>query len=301
MVVENYIKDLLYRYDCVIVPNFGGFITNRIGAKLEVKTQNFYPPSKQISFNSHLKINDGLLANYIVANEYISFNDALKKINLTVNKWSKQLETETVNIEGLGVLRHNENKKIIFEPQQEINYLSESFGLANYKATKLTKKDEKVIPIYSPQKSETRKAVPAFIKYAASAAILLTVGFAGYNGYNNYQQKQALANQEKALETKIQSATFVISNPLPTLTLNVNKEKVKLFHVIAGAFQFPENAEKKVKQLKKKGYKASILGVNKWGLTEVAFASFSDKNKAINELYKIQDTVTKDAWLLVKK
>ena len=61
------------------------------------------------------------------------------------------------------------------------------------------------------------------------------------------------------------------------------------------------NPKKKVNQLKKKGFKASILGVNKWGLTEVAFESFSDKNKATNALYKIQDTVSKDAWLLIKK
>ena len=58
---------------------------------------------------------------------------------------------------------------------------------------------------------------------------------------------------------------------------------------------------KKVKQLKKLGYNASILGVNKWGLTEVAFNSFDDRNAATNNLYKIQATVSKDAWLLIKK
>ena len=65
MILANYIKDLLYRYDCVIIPNFGGFITNKISAKFNVDSSCFYPPSKQIAFNSHLKGNDGLLANYI--------------------------------------------------------------------------------------------------------------------------------------------------------------------------------------------------------------------------------------------
>ena len=110
-------------------------------------------------------------------------------------------------------------------------------------------------------------------------------------------------DQEKAIEKKIQSATFVITNPLPTIALNVMKKEVvsKPYHVVAGAFQFPENAEKKVNQLKKQGYKASILGANKWGLIEVAFDSFLDKNEAINNLYKIQATVSEDAWLLIKK
>ena len=73
MNLANYINDLLYRYDCVIVPDFGGFVTNRIGAKLNSDTHTFSPPTKQIAFNSHLKHNDGLLANYIASSEQISF------------------------------------------------------------------------------------------------------------------------------------------------------------------------------------------------------------------------------------
>ncbi len=90
---------------------------------------------------------------------------------------------------------------------------------------------------------------------------------------------------------------------MPTIELNVVKEIeiVKPFHVVAGAFQFTENAEKKVNQLKELGYDAKIIGINKWGLTEVSFESFTDRNDAINSLYKIQKSVSADAWLLVKK
>lgn len=302
MALETYVKDLLYRYDCVIIPNFGGFVTNRIGAKLDRNASQFYPPKKQITFNSHLKINDGLLANYIVALEQISYDDALLKINSLVNSWKNNLQNEPLVFEDLGTLKLNEHGKILFEPATKINYLTDSFGLTAYPITSLEKSETKVIPLTNTTTTKDKKGgIPAFIKYAATAAILLTLGIAGYTSYNEYQQKETLAKQEKALEQKIQAATFVIENPLPTLTLNVAKEKVKPYHVVAGAFQFPENAAKKVSQLKKKGYNASILGVNKWGLTEVAFESFSDKNDAINTLYKIQDTVSKDAWLLVKK
>ena len=106
---------------------------------------------------------------------------------------------------------------------------------------------------------------------------------------------------QKALEKKIQTATFVISNPLPTIELNVVKKIAKPYHVVAGAFQFSENAQIKVDQLKAQGYNAKIIGVNKWGLTQVAFNSYSDKNEATNNLYKIQKTVSKDAWLLIEK
>ena len=55
MTIAKYINDLLYRYDCVIVPNFGGFITNRIGAKVNPFTNNFYPPTKQIKKEAKMK------------------------------------------------------------------------------------------------------------------------------------------------------------------------------------------------------------------------------------------------------
>jgi cell division protein FtsN len=53
--------------------------------------------------------------------------------------------------------------------------------------------------------------------------------------------------------------------------------------------------------LKKKGFNSKIIGINKWGLTQVSFDSFENRNDAINTLYKIKRTTSKDAWLLVKK
>ena len=301
MILANYINDLLYRYDCVIVPDFGGFVTNRKGANLDESTHTFYPPSKQITFNSHLKVSDGLLANYIASSENISFEKATTAISLSVIKWQNELQTKPLAIANVGVLTLNETGQIIFEPNTKVNYLSESFGLSAVASSSIKRHKEIVKPLVPVFEKEEKKGIPAFIKYAATAAILLTLGFVGNNVYQEDKQQTLLANQEKALEKKIQAATFVISNPLPTIELNVAKKIAKPYHVVAGAFQFPENAQKKVNQLKKQGYNASILGVNKWGLTEVAFNSFADRDDATNNLYKIQDTVSKDAWLLIKK
>lgn len=301
MILANYINDLLYRHDCVIVPNFGGFITNRIGSKVDKSTHTFYPPTKQITFNSHLKHNDGLLLNYIASTENISFEKASITVSLTVNKWKSELQSKSIEISNLGNLSLNEEKQIVFEPNATINYLTASFGLSSLESPTISRYKQEVKPLIPIVKTEKKKGVPAFIKYAATAAILLTLGYAGYNGYQQNQQKEILANQEKSLEKKIQSATFVISNPLPTINLNVVKEIPKPYHIVAGAFQMPENAEKKVQQLKRKGYNAKIIGINKWGLTQVTYNSYSDRNTATNSLYKIQKTVSKDAWLLIEK
>ena len=300
MNLANYINDLLYRYDCVIVPDFGGFVTNRIGAKLNSDTHTFYPPTKQIAFNSHLTHNDGLLANYIASSEQISFEKASTAISLSVIKWQNELQNTEIKLDNLGTISLNESKQIIFEPKKEVNFLTSSFGLTSLESSAIERYRQEVKPLIPVVASTERKGVPAFIKYAATAAILLTLGFAGYNSYEQNQQKEVFASQQKELEKKIQSATFVISNPLPTLKLNVVKEIAKPYHVIAGAFQIAENAEKKVNELILKGFNAKIIGVNKWGLTQVTFDSYADKNDAINNLNKIKKTVSKDAWLLIK-
>ncbi|NOQ92218.1 MAG: hypothetical protein GQ552_05810, partial [Flavobacteriaceae bacterium] len=99
---------------------------------------------------------------------------------------------------------------------------------------------------------------------------------------------------------KIESATFVISKPLPVLNLEVEKQK-RGFHVIAGAFRFPDNADRKVKQLLSEGYQARILGVNKWGLSVVSYGSYSDRENAYTELAKIKSNVEKEAWMLIQE
>ena len=292
MTVEKYINELLYRYDCVIVPNFGGFITNKIGAKVNSFTHTFHPPTKQITFNTHLKQNDGLVVSYIAAVENISFEKALAKINASVASWNESLKNGAVVFENIGALAFNAEKQLIFEPQKEHNFLTNSFGLSTVSSP----------AIKHPVPANTSKSViPLFAKYAATAVVLLSLGFIVRNGYQERQQEQMYASQKEAIDKKIQAATFVISNPLPTISLQVTKESPKSFHVVAGSFQFPENAEKKLKQLKKKGYNATILGLNKWGLTQVAFDSFYSRKEALAILTTIKKEVSKDAWILAKK
>ena len=98
MVIEDYIKDLLYRYDCVIIPNFGGFVTNKISAQIHKDSNTFHPPTKQIGFNVNLIHNDGLLANYIASSENISFDQATSKIKVTVSQWNKLIKTTSLHL-----------------------------------------------------------------------------------------------------------------------------------------------------------------------------------------------------------
>ncbi|WP_299004968.1 SPOR domain-containing protein [uncultured Tenacibaculum sp.] len=297
MTLANYINDLLYRYDCVIVPNFGGFVTNTIGARVNTTTHTFYPPKKQLTFNAYLQHNDGLLANYIASDKNISFEEATTFIASEVEEWNKNLKTTSVEVASVGSLALNEAGQVVFEPNLTSNFLTASFGLAEVKTTSVERVKEVTIKSL-PTTKENRKTIPLYLKRTAAAAVFVGIAYVGWNGVQK-QQQQVLANQEKAVEKKIQSATFVIENPLPTINLNVSKE-AKNFHIIAGAFQDVHNAENKLTELEDKGYDASIVGKNRLGLTQVAFASYATKDEARKALEIIKESVSEDAWLLVK-
>ncbi|MDG1805131.1 SPOR domain-containing protein [Flavicella sp.] len=299
MQLSKYISDLLYRYECVIVPGFGGFVSNSISSTINHYTHTFTPPTKKLSFNSQLVNNDGLLANYIASSENISFEEAIQKIELAVANWNTLLKDNSIDLKAIGTLRLNKENKIIFAPVETTNYLASSFGLDTFQsdAIKRVEYKQKVTQL---ETSEKRKS-PGYLKYAATVAAFLTIGALSYNSV--YQKKtSSLAKEyQETVSRKIQEATFVISNPLPEINLDVvKKELPKKFHLIAGAFSEKANALKKVNQLKKKGFNAQIVGVNKWGLTQVSFESYTTRKEAKEHLKIIKKNIAKDAWLYIK-
>ena len=132
MRLAAYISDLLYRYECVIVPEFGGFVTNETSAKLNRLTHTFYPPTKQITFNSHLQNNDGLLANHIASVENISFSEAVSSIKNEIDSWKQSLKNESVELSKIGIISKDQQGNIIFEPTTSQNYLTSSYGLSTF-------------------------------------------------------------------------------------------------------------------------------------------------------------------------
>ena len=309
MQLETYISDLLYRYECVTVPAFGAFLAQRVSATINESNNTFYPPSKTVSFNEQIQRNDGLLTHYIADVEKIPFEVANQKIENLVKSLKGYLtQGETVSFANIGNMVFNNEGKIQFEPTNNLNYLTDSFGLSQFVSPIVVrdvyKKEaenlEKVIPIAVTHEKRKNRS---YFKYAAVAVVALTLGgFVASNYYVNqieaYNQL-ALQQAEQKLDAKIQQATFSL-NPLPAITLNVTKQSGN-YHIVAGAYRVEENSAKKVEELKAAGFSARILGVNKYGLHEVVYSSYEDRLEALQALKNIKKTHNPDAWLLVKK
>jgi nucleoid DNA-binding protein len=309
MQLSPYIKDLLYRYECVIIPGFGAFLANYTSATVDASSSTFYPPGKTISFNKQLQTNDGLLANYVASVEGTSYELALQKIRSFAGALTLQLsEGATVTLDNIGDFYLNRENKVQFLPSGKENFNSASFGLTTFISSEILRdiqqkelvvEEEDITLLFAP-----RKRTAPYLKYAAIGLIALAVsGLGGMKLYEGSVQEHNFAQKQKAnskLEKEIQQATFSIANPLPVLELSVTKQTGK-YHIVAGAFRVKENAHRKATQLHEKGFAATTISANKYGLHQVLYASFKNRLDALKNLRTIKRTENNDAWLLVKE
>jgi len=141
MQLSKFISELLLEHDCVTVPGLGSFLGNFKSAHYDLENEKFYPPSKQISFNSQIKANDGLLAKFISEKSGLNYDDSLKEIHQEVLKITLNLKKESVLLKDIGELNLNKEENIVFNPLQTKNFLKDSFGLSPIFIKELTQEN----------------------------------------------------------------------------------------------------------------------------------------------------------------
>ena len=289
MKISNHIFNLLQEHNCVIVPNFGAFVARNISAKISSDGSKIFPPNKEITFNKSLVKNDGLLINRISSSENISYEVADDKLNKWVIKSHKKLKKQGYfEIKNIGSISLKKDK-YIFIPSQNSIFLKSSYGLNS---------------IDSPQIERTGNRIGnSYLKYAAILIVFFALTgiftksyFDSVNEFN--QASYAQANLE--IEKKIQKATFNINSTLPVVKLPIKKQYGN-FHIIAGSFMLEENSLKMIAELKSKGFmEARKVGVNKFGLLQVAYNSYDTVEEARLALAEIRYAQDINAWLLIK-
>ena len=321
MALEQYIKELLFEYECVTVPGFGAFLTRSYTFKVNNITGEFIPARKELTFNSLLVSNDGVLANYFAVKQKTSYENALRLIEKEVGVWKKKLNTQSLYIGSLGKIKLNQNKKIEFEPYGKLNFDSSVFGLSpftkkpllsfkNSKTTTVTGKREKLI--FTPENKYRKLPLSkTFFRYAAIGLIGIALSVSTFYFGDHYINNQRHINQEIAqnkIQNNIQSATFNLGNlNSVSLSINVIKEdeipklKHTYYSIIAGTFRNKSYAKRKIETLKKEGYNSTLAEINPKGMFRVAYGRFKSKNEAIKLLYFLKYTLKKDAWYLIER
>lgn len=322
MPITELLRELLYRYECVTLPQFGAFLTHPVGQA--IAGDRFMPPQRQLSFNGLLITNDGILATHLAAAQECSYEAALRAIEKEVSTWRKRLQTQVITLEGIGELRLNPEKKIQFQPASGVNFDPAAFGLSTFHRSPIRTKiveQPKIIPImsenenndfmFTPEQEEENTKTPIW-RYALIG--VLTVGLlgAGYYFSDQYVTDQKVKNMELAqqkIEQNVQQASFNLGS-LAAVELNLNADPAALeeeaamgiveprFSIIAGSYRDYANAERKLSELKSDGFDAAFTELNPEGMHRVAYGRYENKREAINMLYYIRFTLEEEAWYL---
>lgn len=125
----GYISDLLFLHDCVIIPDFGGFICNYKSAYIDGNSGLICPPSKEILFNRNLVHNDGLLVNWIADKENISYEKAAIQLTLFTEDLKIRLnQKQRISFGNIGEFYTDRRFNVLFESCKN-NFFAEAFGM----------------------------------------------------------------------------------------------------------------------------------------------------------------------------
>lgn len=128
--VEGIIGDLLLQHNCVIVPTFGGFVAQRVGAQLDMQHGTMIPPRKALLFNRQLINNDGLLVSSYSHQNKVDYATAQSAVNEVVSAWEHDLKQgQRISIDRVGFLYIDQERNLCFEQDRFYNLLLESYGL----------------------------------------------------------------------------------------------------------------------------------------------------------------------------
>jgi hypothetical protein len=187
MGLERDLHHLLHRHDCVIVPEWGGFITQYRPARLDEARKVVHPPGKDLSFNRGLTRNDGLLADHVARRSGTGFDAANRAIAQEVEGWRAALRDKgRLELAHVGTFYHDQEHNLQFEPDRRVNFLRDAYGLRPVVAVPVDRvrpvpvepATVPVIPISAPAGRSSGKRT--LVRWAAAASLALVVGFAAW-------------------------------------------------------------------------------------------------------------------------
>ena len=131
--LERHIEILLLSNDCVIVPDFGGFMAHHVDARYDGRDNMLLPPLRTVGFNPQLKMNDSLLAQSYVEAYDISYPEAIDRLANEVAEIRQRLENEgKYEINNIGTIYLNEDGNYTFEPCEAGILTPNYYGLGGF-------------------------------------------------------------------------------------------------------------------------------------------------------------------------
>jgi len=322
--MEKLVESLLFEFDCVILPGFGGFVAQKTNASIHPSGKFAYPASKTIAFNKNLNQNDGLLASKLANQNGLPFDNAQDEVEKFVQIIIQELDkTKKFTFGKIGSFILDTHKNVEFIPFTKINFLLDSYGLPAIQIQPITQKSierpevELPKPIVQKTTKRIKKWIPALVSLPVAVAILAwpfmkhsaKQGVDNFSGFGLFSSSEASYSERITLDLpSIPERNFIVEPNSVTTAVeiikaniepNVSKSEAPLSNsnwmLIVGCFQLEENAQNLVLDLKSKGFEASIAGTAPNGLIRVAAGSAVNREQ-LEETYIKAKQSGLDVW-----
>ncbi len=317
------IADLLYEYNSVTLPKFGGITTFYQASYHDPVTGKITPPSNTIEFNRNLVVDDGLLIDQVAKKNNLSYAEASRQVDQFVTDLKDRLANgETVPLNRIG--RFYQYNDVVQFTAADQNYNAQSYGLPNLQAKPtIAKTVDKVkfsAPAIEPIEEASSKSPIEYGQYLQWTLIVLgaiAIAVAAYTIWSNLysrSQGQDIVEapspiKENKFEENNEIDTIVAtpSAPIPTknesrVANRINTEAATAVNsaikiIVVGAFDSKENAERQVLAIQKAGYvpyRFTRSGRRCIGI-QYAYSQENEFNKALSD---VRRRFAKDAWVL---
>lgn len=314
--LSEYITGLLFIHDCVILPGFGGFVTNYKEAGHDQLSHTFTPPAKDLLFNKNLTYNDGLLINHLSQLKGISYVEAEQLVKQSVDAaWTKLENGETLKFDGIGSFVYNNDGQLQFEPEVTENLLTDSYGMMSFRFPPLNYQHQTETTAVSHQVPSYRNALRIAAVLVPLACIVATIPM--YNSKHSEsasiaplpklsapieQTLSASAQPDTTLTEVLEASTnkraaLFYNEPAPQKTTQQPAAKANcVYHIIAGSYKEAEHARTHAKKFEK-DFDTQVVETD--NMYRVSIRQFNDKVSALHELRHLRANEQYSSfWLL---
>lgn len=324
--IKDYIKELLFTNQGVVIPGLGGFVSEYEPAAFDVNENKFLPPSKKITFNSDYSFQDSLLTKFISEKENLDKEKAKKVLDDFVKEIKSELKKgNKIDFPEIGTLLQTAKGEFLFKQSTESNLLADSYGLKSIKTKPIiSKKTSAKTSKPLKQKKSYKKHLIFGLSGIVFICLLITSWFFtdGYKDFSiifpekenkvTISENKAKLTTEKNLDSiaRADSIKALIVHSIDDNTVKKDalfyeepeKEEPKTiyseFHIIAGSFKKIENAEKFASKIRDKGYKTEIIQSGE-NLIRIAIFSYTNETEALKKLYELRETSDLNSvWIL---
>lgn len=304
--IFKYLEFSLPIHNCVIIPDFGGFILNMEPAAF-LSNGEIKSPKHSIVFNPELNHNDGIIASYIAKDEKISYNAACKKIKEFVTVIKTNLKDgKTVSFGNLGSFTTDAEGNILFAQNRSIIHPG-LFGLYPTSIKQLAEIDK--IIVRDKRNLSIKYTIGAVAAGVAAIALFITpINIKDSN--NRTSQK---ADFISAITSSLSQRNSEIVKDLDNKTENgqitntaenslIKPKSGRIYYIIVGGEDTMDRANNLLSKIKKNGFNDAdiIEGSDRY---RIYISSFEDKTQAESFLdsFRKENPKFETAWLYSKR